>query len=64
MLMYRCLDCDAEFEEPKTIYGESLEHFGRPCREVWAVCPMCGSDQIEELEDIYGEEAEDYAAGF
>ena len=53
--MYRCEDCKAMFVEPESIeicyedyYGVSSmfadRHYGSQ-----SVCPVCGSEQIEEI---------------
>jgi hypothetical protein len=44
--MYLCGDCGAAFERCAQIYGEWLEHFGHPCREVFGVCPLCASEDV------------------
>lgn len=45
--MYKCEDCNAEFDEPITIYEDMGEHFGYSAKEPWAACPCCRSTDIE-----------------
>ncbi len=43
--MYECLECGKEFETPATdCDGDQLE------KDI-KVCPSCGSDDIEEVDD-------------
>lgn len=52
--MYKCWDCEEEFEE----YSEHEEYHPEVhTSEYWSVCPHCGSTNFEEIED---EEEEDY----
>ena len=46
--MYRCEWCGAEFEEPIFVVEEKSVYYGDMGREL---CPECGEDQFEELED-------------
>lgn len=46
--MFRCEWCGAEFEEPVFVVEERSAYYGDMGREL---CPECGSDFIEELED-------------
>lgn len=47
--MYICNSCESRFEEPQETQGETLEHFGTPCRETFYECPCCGSEDCEEM---------------
>lgn len=52
---YRCNDCGKEFDEPATEYNH--EYFwGAPCTLEYSVCPLCGSDAVEEIEEDEDEE--------
>lgn len=47
--MYQCCNCDAVFEEPKVVYERyGLEY---PPFEKIYVCPECGVDDMEEVEE-------------
>ena len=51
--MWYCQECDNIFEEPY-IYREDPSPSGialPPGEERWALCPICGSPYVEELED-------------
>ncbi len=53
--MYYCEDCGAEFENPAS-YEETIgEFWGFPARETFYVCPECGSDRYDEVENKRGE---------
>lgn len=47
--MYRCLDCEKEFEEPDEYPGMSGEYWGKPFQEYYQGCPYCKSDNIAEI---------------
>lgn len=50
--MYYCNDCKHEFEDPKMeceLHGE-LAGMGGEKYEYFSVCPICGSEDIEEEE--------------
>ena len=49
--MWVCLDCNREFEEDeiKTVYEK--HGLDDPPYEPWAVCPWCGSESIQEMEE-------------
>ena len=63
--MYKCIDCQAEFEEPdmeRECMGEYHgqpdmerecmgEYHGQPAYEYRAICPLCGSYDFEEVTD-------------
>jgi hypothetical protein len=55
--MYRCDYCRREFDEPKTIHTtyESLYGvsglFGNSTPCSYDVCPYCGDEDIEEVEE-------------
>ena len=44
--MFRCGDCENEFNEPKIIRESRGEFWGMPAYEDIGVCPYCGSDFI------------------
>lgn len=46
--MWRCNWCGAEFEEPDSVDEGNHFMFNRL---VSLVCPECGDDDIEEIED-------------
>lgn len=55
--MYKCSNCNHEFDQPKEIhttyeslYGVGSEFGSRtPC--TIEVCPHCGDDEIDEIEE-------------
>lgn len=49
--MYKCIDCQAEFEEPDMERECMSEHHGQPAYEYRAICPLCGSYDFEEVTD-------------
>lgn len=57
--MFYCEECDNIFEHPH-IYTEDLSPPGvglPPGVETWAICPICGSPYINEVdEDEYDED--------
>jgi len=44
--IYKCLDCENEFETPKTI--EESHGFTTPPYEMIATCPLCNSENYKE----------------
>ena len=47
--MFRCNDCDSKFNEPDT-YTECMGEFcGIPAYEEFWYCPVCKSDDYEEV---------------
>lgn len=47
----KCNQCGTEFEYPAT-YEECVgEFWGSPAYQTFYVCPVCGSDDYEEIED-------------
>lgn len=46
--MYRCLDCGATFEEPRTSSSRHWEIDTRQDETVY-ICPACSSEDIEKL---------------
>lgn len=55
--MFRCECCKEVFQEPRIIEESRGEFWGAPAYERVAVCPWCGSDDIDWN---YDEEEEDY----
>lgn len=51
--MYRCVDCEAIFEEPKMVNEYRGEFWGTPAYEEMAYCPFCNGD-IEVYEEPTG----------
>lgn len=51
MTNYRCNDCGSEFEEDdlKPVREPRGEYFGFPAYETYYYCPVCGSDDYEEI---------------
>lgn len=48
--MYKCNDCGAMFDEPAT-YRECVgEFWGTPAFEEFGSCPVCESEDYEEVE--------------
>ena len=62
MSKYRCIECDAEFDEPISWQEGRGEFWGDPCWEtVWG-CPICKGEFMTEEEykrDILGESDND-----
>ena len=58
--MFRCLECDAEFEEPVRFEESRGEYWGVPCSETLWGCPYCHGEyeEIKEDEDEEDEESE------
>ena len=49
--MFKCNDCGNRFYEPDT-YRECIgEFWGMPAYETFSCCPVCKSEEIEEVED-------------
>lgn len=59
MGIWKCEDCGTIFREDEMGYYEECvgEFWGAPAYERFCVCPKCGSDYIEEVEDS---DVEDY----
>lgn len=49
--MYKCIDCQAEFEEPDMERECMGEYHGQPAYGYRAICPLCGSCDFEEVVD-------------
>lgn len=47
--MYRCNECDKEFEEPVKRAVLSGEFWGAPFTEYGDTCPYCKSEYISEI---------------
>lgn len=54
--MYKCNECECVFEEPTILettyekyYGLENDHYTYLCLEL---CPYCGSDSLEEYEEV------------
>ena len=47
--MYRCNECDKEFEDTKRYAGDSGEYWGAPCTQYYEGCPYCRSEYISEI---------------
>lgn len=56
MTKYVCEDCGAIFDEPEV--KRWTENHGSEMQEAWAipVCPECGSEEFEEIENDEFEE--------
>ena len=50
-MKYMCLNCEAEFEEPKD-YTET-HGFTEPPYEEYKGCPECGSTEYEDAVECY-----------
>ena len=48
--MYKCIECGAIFEEPKTWEEYRGEYWGCPCSETMSGCPECRGDYEEAVE--------------
>lgn len=58
--MWKCNDCECEFEEPKSIEEYRGEFWGSPCWETLTVCPNCDSEDFDEInEDDEDEEIDE-----
>ena len=57
--LFRCNDCGHEFEIPDTEREYRGEFWGVPAFENVAVCPMCRSDDFEEINESEDEEREE-----
>ena len=51
MSKYKCNDCEAEFNEPDTYTEYMGEFWGVPAYEEFGCCPVCKSDDYEEVSD-------------
>lgn len=51
--MWFCNECDCEFDEPRETsdFHAELAGMGGDCSEPMYVCPNCGSDDIELMEE-------------
>lgn len=47
--MYKCNNCDKEFEETKKYAGDSGEFWGASYIEYYDGCPYCKSNDISEI---------------
>lgn len=45
--MYKCIDCERTFEEPRRVLEDIGEVHGAPAYHNCNVCPCCGGDCIE-----------------
>lgn len=58
--MFKCLNCGHEFEEPKVLHTTYEIYYGLDMPShtplTLYVCPCCGCDEIEEIEDDYEDE--------
>ena len=48
--MYKCIECEAVFDEPKTWEEDRGEFWGFPCSETVSGCPECRGDYREAFE--------------
>lgn len=46
-------------DEVKIIKESRGEYWGVPCFENWAVCPVCGNDELDDYEEEDEDEEED-----
>lgn len=53
--MFKCFECNEEFEEPKTIDENRGEFWGIPCTERMYYCPCCGGEAfgLIAFHDVY-----------
>ena len=56
--MFKCYDCGATFDEPKTYREQMGEHFGVPAYDTFACCPHCNGSfdeavQCEKCEEYF-----------
>ena len=49
--MFRCNYCESEFLEPDTYKEYMGEFWGMPAYEEFGCCPVCKSDEFEEVTD-------------
>lgn len=48
--MYRCNDCESEFEKPRHLF-EFVGEVEKRGIQVFHFCPVCGEDDIAEMEN-------------
>lgn len=51
MSAYKCVDCGAEFDEPREYRESRGECFGFPAFETLSGCPFCLGDYEETTEE-------------
>lgn len=49
--MYKCLDCNREFDSPERYQGDCEFFWGRPTYDYYEGCPYCKSEDIEEISE-------------
>ncbi len=49
--MFKCNECGAEFYEPDTYRDWIGDFWGIPAYEEFAICPVCKSEDFEEVDD-------------
>lgn len=57
--MYTCIDCGGIFAEPRTVYDIHSE-VDIAQREYYGVCPLCGHDEMEEVNECVTEGCGNY----
>ena len=59
--MYRCNDCGDKFHiEDAEKRSECVgEFWGAPAYQEYSVCPYCGSEYIEEIDDYEDDDCDD-----
>ena len=48
--MYKCIECEAIFEDPETWEEDRGEYWGVPCTETVSGCPKCRGGFEEAVE--------------
>lgn len=66
--MFKCNDCKEMFDTPEIRSENMGEFWGTPAYERHGVCPICGSDDFDEMKKCpvsgeYMDSSEDYAKG-
>lgn len=66
--MFKCNDCKEMFDTPEIRSENMGEFWGTPAYEQYGVCPICGSDDFDEMKKCpvsgeYMDSSEDYAKG-
>ena len=50
--MYYCKECQYTFSDPDLTQGDLCEYQGIMCRQTMQVCPVCGSTEFIEINEI------------
>ena len=50
-MMFKCGDCERLFDKPEIVRESRGEFWGMPAYEDVAICPYCGSEFIDTIEN-------------